>query len=274
MPLKLLLSRLTAVVGCMAVLACEPGDPGTEGARDALVAQQPPERLRVQVLETLRHDRNAFTQGFEIARGTLYEGTGRVGQSYVRAIDLTTGKELRRIMLPSPMFGEGITVTDTDLWQLTWQDGVAFRRDPRTLEERERVRYSGEGWGLCHQPEAERLVMSDGTDVLTFRDPRTFAEIGRVRIRSGGMPVDDLNELECVDDVVYANVWQTDTILRIDPDAGVVTGEIDASGLLKPHERAHADVLNGIAAIPGTDAFFITGKLWPKTFRVRFVPAG
>src|SRR5690606_24560019 len=112
-PLKLLLSRLTAVVGCMAVLACEPGDPGTEGARDALVAQQPPERLRVQVLETLRHDRNAFTQGLEIARGTLYEGTGLEGQSYVRAIDLTTGKERRRILLPSSMFGEGITITDT-----------------------------------------------------------------------------------------------------------------------------------------------------------------
>lgn len=261
-----------AVLGCMTVLACEPGDPRADGGRDPLVAQQPPERLRVQVLETLRHDRNAFTQGLEIARGTLYEGTGLEGQSYVRAIDLTTGKERRRILLPSSMFGEGITITDTDLWQLTWKDGVAFRRDPRTLEERERIRYAGEGWGICHQPEAERLVMSDGSDVLTFRDPTTFETIGRVRVRSGSGPVDELNELECVDDVVYANVWQTDTILRIDPDEGVVTGEIDASGLLQPDERDEADVLNGIAAIPGTDAFFITGKLWPKTFRVRFVP--
>lgn len=210
----------------------------------------------------------------EIARGTLYEGTGLEGQSYVRAIDLTTGKERRRILLPSSMFGEGITITDTDLWQLTWKDGVAFRRDPRTLEERERIRYAGEGWGICHQPEAERLVMSDGSDVLTFRDPKTFETIGRVRVRSGSGPVDELNELECVDDTVYANVWHSDDILRIDPETGVVTARIDASGLLTPEEAVDADVLNGIAAFPDSDRFLVTGKWWPKMFTVRFVPTG
>ncbi|MGH3433361.1 MAG: glutaminyl-peptide cyclotransferase, partial [Thermocrispum sp.] len=150
----------------MLLLACEAAQPGTDGGRqgrDDLVAPQPPERLRVQVLETLPHDRNAFTQGFEIARGTLYESTGRVGRSFVRAIDMTSGKELRRMMLPAPLFGEGITVTETDVWQITWKDGVAIRRDPRTLEEQQRVEYEGEGWGLCHQPDTERLVMSDGS---------------------------------------------------------------------------------------------------------------
>lgn len=260
----------------MLLLACEAAQPGTDGGRqgrDDLVAPQPPERLRVQVLETLPHDRNAFTQGFEIARGTLYESTGRVGRSFVRAIDMTSGKELRRMMLPAPLFGEGITVTETDVWQITWKDGVAIRRDPRTLEEQQRVEYEGEGWGLCHQPDTERLVMSDGSDTLTFRDPDTFGQTGQVRIRSGGGEVDELNELECVDGLVYANVWQTDTILRIDPQEGRVTGEIDAAGLLDDREQVRADVLNGIAAIPGSDAFFLTGKLWPKTFRVRFVPA-
>lgn len=185
---------------------------------------------------------------------------------------MTSGDELRRVELPSPMFGEGITVTETDLWQITWKDGVAIRRDPRTLAERGRVSYDGEGWGLCHQGDRERLVMSDGSDTLTFRDPKTFEETGQVRVRSGNGEVDELNELECVDDMVYANVWQTDTILRIDPQDGRVTGEIDAEGLLSDDERAGTDVLNGIAAIPGSDAFFVTGKLWPKTFRVRFVP--
>jgi glutamine cyclotransferase len=258
---------------CASLLGCEPAEPTANGGRDGVVAPQPPERLRVQVLETLPHDRNAFTQGFEIARGTLYEGTGRVGQSFVRAIDMTTGDELVRVKLPAPMFGEGLTVTESALWQITWQDGVAIKRHPSTLKEQQRVSYEGEGWGICHQPEQERLVMSDGSDTLTFRDPDSFAETGTVRVRSGNGEVDELNELECVGDVVYANVWQTDTILRIDPDEGRVTAEIDASGLLEPNERAQADVLNGIAAIPGSDAFFVTGKLWPKTFRVRFVPA-
>lgn len=267
------LHRLPGVLCCTVVLAgCGPAEPGPDGGRQAIVAPQPPERLRTQVLETLPHDQNAFTQGLEIARGTLYEGTGRVGQSFVRAIDMSSGKELRRIMLPPPMFGEGITVTESDVWQITWKDGVAIKRDPRTLEERSRVSYDGEGWGLCHQADRERLVMSDGSDRLTFRDPESFEVTGEVRVRSGNGPVDELNELECVDDLVYANVWQTDKILRIDPDEGRVTGEIDAAGLLADDERGQADVLNGIAAIPGSDAFFVTGKLWPKTFRVRFVP--
>lgn len=253
------------------------GSTGPDGietgpAGPGVVAPQPPERLRAEVLETLPHDVNAFTQGLEIAHGTLYESTGRVGLSSVVAIDLTTGHENARVKLPAPMFGEGITVTDNALWQITWKDGVAIKRNPYNLRERRTFKYSGEGWGICHQSEDDRLVMSDGTDKLTFRDPDTFAVTGTVRVRSGGTSVSQLNELECVDDLVYANVWQTDTILRIDPERGRVTGEIDASGLLTPEQRTNADVLNGIAAVPGSEAFFITGKLWPHIFRVRFTP--
>lgn len=270
---RLIVSMLlagVALAGCGAG-----GEPTTSTKTDSetgIVAPQPPERLRAQVLETLPHDTNAFTQGYEIAHGVLYESTGRVGTSWVRAVDITTGKETARVALPPPLFGEGITVVEDSLWQVTWQNGVAIRRDASTLAERDRVEYSGEGWGLCHQPEQERLVMSDGTDTLTFRDPATFAEIGSVRVRSSGERVDRLNELECVNGTVYANVWQTNTILRIDVADGAVTGRIDASGLLEPSEQATADVLNGIAAIPGSEYFFLTGKLWPKTFRVRFVP--
>ncbi|WP_227870194.1 glutaminyl-peptide cyclotransferase [Streptomyces otsuchiensis] len=252
-----------ALVTAVAQAGEDPGD-GARGSE--------PEQLRVSVVETLPHDPAAFTQGLEVADGVLYEGTGLAGRSYVSATDQATGVELARAELASPLFGEGITLTGEALWQLTWRDGVAFERDPRTLAERRTVRYDGEGWGLCHQPSPGRLVMSDGSDTLTFRDPVTFEATGSVRVTSASGPVSDLNELECVGDEVYANVWHSETILRVDPDDGVVTGEIDASGLLTAEERRAADVLNGIAWSPAHDAFLITGKFWPHLFVVEFDP--
>ncbi|AUS78447.1 glutaminyl-peptide cyclotransferase [Actinoalloteichus sp. AHMU CJ021] len=228
-----------------------------------------PQRLAVDVIEVLPHDVTAFTQGLEVADGVLYEATGRVGSSWVRATDLGTGERLAHEDLPPPLFGEGITVVDDRLWQLTWQDGTALLRDRHTLRELDRVEYAGEGWGICH--DGDRLVMSDGTDVLTFRDPETFAELGSVAVTNAGAPQRNLNELECVDGGVWANVWFSEDILRIDPGTGAVTDVVDASGLLPPEEQAGVDVLNGIAALPGTDEFLITGKLWPSMFRVRFV---
>lgn len=232
------------------------------------------ESLRVQVLATYPHDQTMFTQGLEIADGVLYEGSGRVGQSRVRAVALAgaaPGPRLAETALPAPLFGEGLTVAGSRLWQLTWTSGVAIERDPDTLAERRRMAYQGQGWGLCHAD--DRLVMSDGSDRLTFRDPVTFARTGQVAVRLDDEPVRQLNELECAGGVVWANVWQTDRILRIDPHTGSVTGVVDATGLLSPAQRATADVLNGIAAIPGTDEFLITGKNWPTLFRVRFVPS-
>ncbi|GHF43610.1 glutamine cyclotransferase [Amycolatopsis bartoniae] len=225
-------------------------------------------RLRVQVLSTLPHDTTAFTEGLELDGSTLYEGTGLVGRSEVRAGQPGAAPTVRAD-LPSPFFGEGVTVVGSTLWQLTWQNGVAIERDARTLAELRQVPYQGEGWGLCHQQ--DRLVMSNGSDQLTFRDPASFAVLGAVTVHSGNQTFDQLNELECVGGTVYANVWQTDTILRIDPADGAVTGMIDASGLLTDAQRQNADVLNGIAAVPGTDEFLVTGKLWPTLFRVKFV---
>ncbi len=231
-----------------------------------------PEQFTVQVLSTRPHDTTAFTEGFEIAGDQLYEGTGLEGHSSIRRSDLVTGTTQASADLPEDLFGEGITVAGDTLWQLTWKNGVALRRDPRTLAERGRVTYDGEGWGLCHQ--RDRLVMSNGTDTLTFRDPVTFAATGTVDVRKQGVALDNLNELECVDDVVWANVWKTNQIVRIDPASGQVTATVDASGLLDRSANRSADVLNGIAAIPGTDRFLLTGKLWPTTFEVRFVRPG
>ena len=225
----------------------------------------------MEVLATLPHDTTMYTQGLEIRDGVLYEGSGRIGQSRVRATALSSTVTLQEATLPAPLFGEGITLAGPRLWQLTWQNGLAFERDPVTLAQRRQVTYQGEGWGLCY--DGNRLVMSDGSDRLTFRDPITFTPSGQVAVHLEGEPVHQLNELECVADAVWANVYQTDRILRIDPGTGTVTGVVDAGGLLSARQQATAGVLNGIAAIPGTDEFLITGKYWPSLFRVRFVPA-
>nr|WP_235947644.1 glutaminyl-peptide cyclotransferase [Nocardia terrae] len=228
-------------------------------------------KMRVEVITTLPHDPGAFTEGLEIDGSVLYEGTGLSGHSAVRATDFATGAELARADLPAPLFGEGITRAGDLLWQLTYKDGIAIARDPATLTEIRRTHYDGEGWGLCTR--GNRLVMSNGSASLTFRDPQTFAITGTVALTSHRDA--RLNELDCAPDgSVYANVWPTDTILRINPDTGAVLARIDASGLLSGHDRTpDTDVLNGIADIPGTDTFLLTGKKWPKSYEVRFVPA-
>ncbi|WP_311137511.1 glutaminyl-peptide cyclotransferase [Streptomyces sp. I6] len=207
-----------------------------------------------------------------MAHGTLYEGTGIAGRSTISS-GPPGAPPTRRARLPAQLFGEGITVTGATLWQLTWRDGIAIERDARTLAELRRVPYDREGWGICHQPHRGRLVTSDGSSRLDFRDPATLRRRGSVVVTLDGRPVDRLNELECVGDVVYANIWATDRIVRIDAGTGRVTGEITAPGLLSAAERRRADVLNGIAAVPGTGQFLLTGKWWPKMFRVRFVSA-
>lgn len=228
-----------------------------------------PPRLRIEVVGTRPHDPRAFTEGLEVDGTVLYESTGMPGASRVRATDLTTGNELTSVELPAPHFGEGVTKAGATLWQLTWQDQVAIARDPVTLAERSRASYEGEGWGLCTR--AGRLVMSNGSDTLTFRDPLTFAPTGTVTLTTHNNV--HLNELDCAaDGSIYANSYPTDEILRIDPETGEVLAVIDAGGLLPATVRAGTDVLNGIAQLPGTDHFLITGKYWPTIFEVRFVP--
>lgn len=244
------------------------------GCAAALPPAVPPagvEDLRPEVLAEIPHDVTAFTQGFEIADGVLYEGTGRVGESELRELDPATGAVRRAVPLPGQVFGEGITVVGDRIWQLTWRDGVALEWDRASFTLLREVPMAGEGWGLCR--DGDRLVRSDGTDLLRFHDPSTFAETGSVRVTLGGQPVPALNELECVDGQVYANVWRTDRIVRIDPADGTVDATIDATGLLDEQRRAGADVLNGIAAV-GSGELLLTGKNWPATFRVRLVPAG
>ncbi|WP_019855632.1 glutaminyl-peptide cyclotransferase [Actinopolyspora mortivallis] len=227
--------------------------------------------LRADVIHVLPHDPSLFTQGLETHSGTLYESTGKHGESVLRAVSLTTGEELRRVELPRRFFGEGITVVGDRIWQLSWKAGTAFLRDRDSLRELRRADYDGQGWGLCS--DGRRLVMSDGSARLTFRDPESFARRGEVTVRLEGNPVEEINELECVDGVVWANVWKTDHLVRIDPATGRVTAVVDAGGLLTDAEVSSAGVLNGVAATEREGEFLLTGKYWPSLFRVRFVPA-
>lgn len=230
------------------------------------------EHLKVKVLAVRRHDPEAYTQGLVWDRGTLYESAGQYGQSSLREVDPANGQVRRQAALPVRYFAEGLALAGDRLIQLTWQEGTAFGYRPATFERVGEYHYSGEGWGLCY--DGRRLVMSDGSDRLTFRDPQTFGALGEVRVRREGRPVRNLNELECVEGSVYANVWQTEEIVRIDPASGEVTAVVDASGLLSDAERrAGAEVLNGIAYLPESKTFLITGKYWPKMFEVAFIPS-
>jgi glutamine cyclotransferase len=232
--------------------------------------QPAPAALKVQVIRSYPHDRNAFTQGLVWRDGVLYESTGLVGRSSLRKVDLATGAVTQQSAVPPPYFAEGIADVGNRLFQLTWQHGRVFVYDKSTFNRVGEFAYEGEGWGLCH--DGRSLVMSNGSDVLTERDPQTFALRRSIKVTQAGRPLDRLNELECVDGQIYANVWTTETIVRIDPKTGRVTARIDASGLLQPAERLGIDVLNGIAYDPADKTFLITGKLWPRLFRVRFLP--
>jgi glutaminyl-peptide cyclotransferase len=225
-----------------------------------------------QIVRVYPHDAKAFTQGLQYVDGVLYEGTGQVGQSSIRKVELATGKVLQTRDVPAPYFGEGITVWKNDLIELTWQTHVAFVYDRATFQPKKQFTYPGEGWGLTQ--DGTSLIMSDGSDELRILDPVTFAERRRIKVTAVGAPLRNLNELEYVKGEIFANVWQTDYIARIAPDTGKVSAYIDLRGLLTPAERAGTDVLNGIAYDAVHDRLFITGKWWPKLFEIRLVKKG
>lgn len=237
--------------------------------------QQTPATLVAVPVARYPHDAAAFTQGLVFRDGRFYESTGLYGASTLREVIVESGEVLRSVPLEQQYFGEGLAHTGDALIQLTWRSGTALVWDAETFAQIETFRYDGEGWGLCW--DGADLYMSDGSATLTRRDPETFAVEARVQVADQGELVTRLNELECVGDHVYANVWQTDRIVKIEKSSGRVVATIDASGLLTPEERAalSADaVLNGIAHDPATGRFWLTGKLWPVLFEVEFVREG
>lgn len=221
-----------------------------------------------EVINTYPHDRTAFTEGLVFDDGVLYEGTGLYGESTLRKVKLETGEVLKEYHLSDQFFGEGVTLWDDTLIQLTWRSGAGFVYDKTSFLLLEEFTYPTEGWGITH--DGKRLIMSDGTATLHFWDTDTFEEIERIEVHDNGVPVTSLNELEYVNGEVYANVWQTNRIARVSPETGQVVGWIDLEGLLSEEDFVHpVDVLNGIAYDAEHDRLFVTGKYWPKLFEIK-----
>ena len=220
------------------------------------------------MLASLPHDTTSFTEGLQRDGTTLWEGTGLAGMSELRELDPDTGALVRSAPLPGKLWGEGIAVTGDTIWQLTYQDGVALLWDKATLKVKKQVALTGEGWGLCY--DGNRLVQSDGSATLRFRNPATFAQTGALTVTLDGKPVPQLNELECAGGQVWANVWPTTQLVRINPASGRVTAKVDGGGLLTPEQAQGTDVMNGITWLGG-DEYLVTGKYWPVMLRVRIV---
>ena len=223
-----------------------------------------------KIINIYPHDTKAFTQGLVILNGTLYEGTGLNGQSSLRKVELETGKIIKIRNLSSDFFGEGVTIFNDRIIQLTWRSNVGFVYNIDTFELIEQFNYSTEGWGFTHN--GMNLIMSDGTATLYFLDPKTFEVIDQIDVFDYNGPVVRLNELEYINGEIYANVWQTDRIAIISPSSGRVTGWINLSGLLN-NEVANesAGVLNGIAYDADFERLLVTGKFWPKLFEIELV---
>lgn len=276
----------SALAAAALVVVVAAGAAGDEGARraaptaavatpvaaPAAAAPQSPRSLVARVIETYPHDAHAFTQGLLFYDGALFESTGLYGHSSLRAVDLSSGAVERKLDLGRDLFGEGLARVGDELFQLTWRRGVALVYRLSDFALQREYHYQGEGWGLCF--DGELLVMSDGSQRLFFRDPATFEVVRTVEVSLGGRPLPRLNELECVGDRVYANVWTTSRIVAIDKQSGTVLDDIDASGVLSMADRASLDpnaILNGIAFDERDGTFLVTGKLWPRLLRVRFV---
>ena len=260
--------RVAVAVGTLlgVLLAGEAASPPPPAPRDPSLAPAP--RLEWDVVGSYPHNPDAFLQGLIWYEGGFFESTGLVGRSTLRRVEFPSGRVLRRVNLPSDVFGEGLARVGDRLVQLTWRSGRGFVYDLVTLRLVREFRYEGEGWGLTY--DGTSLILSDGTDVLTYFDPQRFTPTRRVNVTWNGSPLNRLNELEFIEGELWANVWYTDYIVRIDPVSGRVLSYLDLRGLLPPgRRRDEGAVLNGIAYDPATRRVFVSGKLWPLLFEIR-----
>jgi len=225
-----------------------------------------------QIVNTYPHNPGNFTEGLVYENGLLYESTGLKGHSSLQKVNLETGKALKTLPLPERYFGEGIAICGNRIIQLTYDTKLGFVYDKENLTLIRDFNYSAEGWGLTF--DGEHLIMSDGTSTLRLLDPETFVESGAILVTDNNGPVEKLNELEFIRGEIYANIWPTDHIARIDPHTGRVTGWINLDGILNPQAVTRpVDVLNGIAYDSQNDRLFVTGKLWPNLFEIKLIPS-
>ena len=265
-------SLLALLVGTSAA-ACS-GDKAQAGTTPGPIASTRTPTYTYEIVRTYPHDVGSFTEGLFFHDGKLFESTGEVGKSYIREVDLQTGRAIRQRDLTgkdkagNDYFGEGTMIIGDNLYQLTYKSGDAFIYDWKTFEPKGQLKYEGEGWGLT--TDGTSIVMSDGTAAIRFRDPKTFAITRSITVTDHDVPVSNINELEWVKGEIFANVWESNQIARIDPATGKVLGWIDLTDILPKSDRTgHEDVLNGIAYDDKTDRLFVTGKYWPKMFEIK-----
>jgi glutamine cyclotransferase len=272
MTLARLSSFSLAFVLALATPACAqqqaPAAPANDGAQAAAPA---PVTYGYRVVATYPHDPRAFTQGLFYLNGHLYESTGQVGESTIRKVHFEDGRVLQSVPIPPGLFGEGIVNFGNEIVSITWQGGRGFRWDLATLRRTGEWRYEGEGWGLTQN--GTDIIMSDGSSALRFLDPATLAERRRITVTRDGVEQTQLNELEWVNGEIFANVWQTPLIMRIDPASGRVTGVIDLTGLTAENGDNSDRVLNGIAYDRQGDRLFVTGKYWSRLYEIDLVRA-
>lgn len=255
--------RYLLFTALLAAFSCSPSTGPAPATRDASLVPA----YAYDVVAVYPHDPKAYTQGLLIEDGQLYESTGQNGTSWVRKVDLATGAVQQEYVIDPKYFGEGMVIWGDRIITLTWRDQKGFILDRTTLEPKGEWTYEGEGWGLTRDD--TQIFMSDGTAAIRKIDPDTLQETGRIEVKMNGRPVNKLNELEFINGEIWANVFETDRIVRIDPATGNVTGVLHLGGLLKPDERRNTNVLNGIAWDKATDKVYVTGKLWPKLFEIR-----
>ena len=225
---------------------------------------------KAKVVATYPHDPDAYTQGLVIDNGKMFEGTGRYGSSTLREVDYRTGSVLKSLSLDKQYFGEGITVLDGKLYQLTWKNNFCLKYDLKTFQYEAFFRYPYEGWGLTHN--GKELIVSDGSSDLRFVDPSNFKELRKISVKDGAIRIKNLNELEYIDGEIWVNIWYEDRIARVSPENGKLIGWIDLSSLYPESQRQNRDqVLNGIAQDPDSKKLYVTGKNWPNLFEIAIV---
>ena len=230
-------------------------------------ADQAPKRYGYRIIRSYPHDINAFTQGLFFDNGFLYESTGQETKSWLREVNIETGKPIRQFNLDPSLFGEGATLYDGKIFQITWRNKVGFVYDKATFRQINKIYYSTEGWGLTTV--GDKIVLSDGSNILYFHNPETFSVVSKIEVYDNEKKVDNLNELEYIEGEIWANIWMTDEIARIDPVSGKVKGYIDLKNIFPQNERNYeAEVLNGIAYDKATKRIFVTGKMWAKLFEI------
>jgi glutaminyl-peptide cyclotransferase len=282
--MRLFFSILVSLIalGCGPTNGTGPGNSNSVASNAAARVREPVPVYGYEVVRSYPHDPKAFTQGLIYRDGFLYEGTGGKQSggkndpffSSLRKVEITTGRVLQKYDLPREYFGEGITILGDKVYQLTWQEQTAFVYDLKDFRLLRQLRYSGEGWGLTD--DGTNLYMTDGTHVIRVVDPETFKTIRTIVVLDEReKPVMRLNELEWIKGEIWANVWQSDQIMRIDPATGRLLGRIDLSDLTEVEHRANrnADVLNGIAYDEAGDRIFVTGKLWRNLYEIKLKPA-